>query len=239
MDLVKVCPSLVYRLVSVNLEASLKHRLLRMDTQPGWVRTRLKRDPRQECAAWFKEKNTLTSSSWDDDRKLILSHCCLFRDPRSRVREVHLSLLRALFLDLNLMENNVGVEWERPLAALADCLQIRKTVDAHAGLSGDGVIWRLSLRGMACICCNFWEKKNILMKNEGYQQNMNCRSWLLLPSFVTHRGLLLGATLTFGALPWLAIILDVLDRWLLHVASLRWPRLRSFHPAPPQKDNKG
>lgn len=180
------------------------------------------------------------SSSWDEDCKLILSHCCLFRDPRSRVREVHLSLLRALFLDLNLMENNVGVEWERPLVALADCLQIRKTVDAHTGLSGDGVIGWLSLRRRACVCCNFWVKKNILMKNEGWIDGyMNGKSWVLLPSFVTHRSLLLGATLTFGALPWLAIILDVLDRWLLHVASLRWLRLRSFHPAPPQKDNKG
>lgn len=99
------------------------------------------------------------SSSWDEDCKLILSHCCLFRHSHSRVRGVHLSLLKALFLDLNLMENNVGVEWERPLVALADGLQIRKTVDAHAGLSGDGVIRWLSIRGMACICCNFWEKK--------------------------------------------------------------------------------
>lgn len=110
------------------------------------------------------------SPSWDEDCKLTLSHCCLFRDPRSRVRGVHLSLLKALFLELNLMENNVGVEWERLLVALADCLQIRKTVDAHAGFSGDGVIRWLAIRGMACICCNFWEKKNILMKNEGCQQ---------------------------------------------------------------------
>lgn len=107
------------------------------------------------------------SSSSDEDCKLILSHCRLFRDPRSRVRGIHLTLLKALFLDLDLMENKVGVEWERYLVALADCLQIRKTVDAHAGLGGDGVIRRLSIRGMACICCNFWEKKNILMKNEG------------------------------------------------------------------------
>lgn len=110
------------------------------------------------------------SSSWDEDCKLILSHCGLFRDRRSRVREVHLSLLRPFFLDLNLMENNVVVEWGRLLVALADCLQIRKTVDAHTGLSRDGVIRWLSIRGMACICCNFWGKKNILIKSEGYQQ---------------------------------------------------------------------
>lgn len=94
-----------------------------------------------------------TSGRYSCPVRLFLSHCSLLLHLLSRGEEVPLSLVRPSLLDLGSMEDRGGVERERcsrwPVIALAECFQIRKTVDTHAGLGRAGVIRWLTVSGMA------------------------------------------------------------------------------------------
>lgn len=79
--------------------------------------------------------------------------CRPFLHLQSRVVRITPHWVRPSLLDLDFMEDRVGVQRETCshllLIALVKCFQIRKTVDTHAGLSGAGVIRWLAVSGAA------------------------------------------------------------------------------------------
>lgn len=60
---------------------------------------------------------------------------------------------RLSIFDLGSLEDGVKGEGspQRHIVTLAECLQIRKTVDAHAGLSGAGIVGLVIAGGMVRI----------------------------------------------------------------------------------------